>query len=132
MSDKPTSDLRRCMRSAPRIATPCCRRSFWSCCGRSGCNAGREVGCSRTGAEVDAAEKVGRELAASQRKTFAALIIEYKDSDAYKMPTVDAQRSPPEASCTIIVTDANVLVGKIYSRMPVVLDDANVGRWRSA
>lgn len=35
--------------------------------------------------EVDAAEKIGRELAAGKRKTFAALIIEYKDSDAYKL-----------------------------------------------
>jgi hypothetical protein len=35
--------------------------------------------------EVDAAEKVGRELAAGKRKTFAALITEYKESDAYKL-----------------------------------------------
>jgi hypothetical protein len=35
--------------------------------------------------EVDAAEKVGRELATGQRKTFATLIDEYKDSDAYKI-----------------------------------------------
>jgi hypothetical protein len=35
--------------------------------------------------EVDSAEKVGRELAAGRRKTFAALITEYKDSDAYKV-----------------------------------------------
>jgi hypothetical protein len=35
--------------------------------------------------EVDAAEKVGRELAAGKPKTFAALITEYKESDAYKL-----------------------------------------------
>jgi hypothetical protein len=39
------------------------------------------------------------------------------------------QPSPPEASCTIIVTDANALAGKIHNRMPAVLDDADVGRW---
>jgi len=35
--------------------------------------------------EVDAAEKIGREVAAGERKTFAALIAEYKESDAYKV-----------------------------------------------
>jgi putative SOS response-associated peptidase YedK len=46
------------------------------------------------------------------------------------LPAVTAQPSPPEASRTIIVTDANALVGKIHSRVPVVLGDADVGRWR--
>jgi putative SOS response-associated peptidase YedK len=31
-----------------------------------------------------------------------------------------------------LVTDADALAGKIHNRMPVVLDDADVGQWRSA
>jgi hypothetical protein len=42
--------------------------------------------------QVDAAEKVGQELAAGQRKTFAALIAEYKDSDAYKLGLGEGSR----------------------------------------
>jgi putative SOS response-associated peptidase YedK len=34
-------------------------------------------------------------------------------------------------SCTIIVTDANVLTGVIHNRMPVVLDNADIRRWLS-
>lgn len=30
---------------AARTATPCSRRSCWSCCGPGGCNAGRAAGC---------------------------------------------------------------------------------------
>jgi hypothetical protein len=33
------------------------------------------------------------------------------------------------ASCTIIVTDANELTRSIHDRMPVVLDQADIGRW---
>jgi hypothetical protein len=32
---------------AARIGMPCCRHSFFRCCAHGGCNAGREVGCSR-------------------------------------------------------------------------------------
>jgi putative SOS response-associated peptidase YedK len=32
-------------------------------------------------------------------------------------------------SCTIIVTDANALTGTVHDRMPVVLDNADIGRW---
>lgn len=32
-------------------------------------------------------------------------------------------------SCTIIVTDANALTGAIHNRMPVVLDNADIGAW---
>jgi predicted DNA-binding ribbon-helix-helix protein len=42
--------------------------------------------------EVDAADKMGRKLAMGQRKTFAALIDEYKDSDAYKSGSVRGAR----------------------------------------
>jgi putative SOS response-associated peptidase YedK len=35
---------------------------------------------------------------------------------------------PPVVSCTIIVTDANALTRPIHDRMPVVLDEANIGR----
>src|SRR5262249_39096199 len=42
--------------------------------------------------EVDAAQKVGREVAAGKRKTFAALIIEYKESDAYKLVLGEGSR----------------------------------------
>jgi putative SOS response-associated peptidase YedK len=37
----------------------------------------------------------------------------------------------PVTSCTIIVTDANALTRPIHDRMPVVLRDANIGRWLS-
>jgi hypothetical protein len=32
---------------------PCFRRSFWSCCGRGGCNADRGAGCSRARIRCD-------------------------------------------------------------------------------
>jgi putative SOS response-associated peptidase YedK len=32
-------------------------------------------------------------------------------------------------SCTIIVTDANELTRPIHDRMPVVLDEADIGPW---
>jgi len=32
-------------------------------------------------------------------------------------------------SCTIVVTDANVLTRPVHDRMPVVLDNADIGPW---
>jgi putative SOS response-associated peptidase YedK len=32
-------------------------------------------------------------------------------------------------SCTMIITNANALTGAIHNRMPVVLNDADIGRW---
>ena len=47
--------------------------------------------------------------------------------DRWKNPETGAS----VLSCTIIVTDANALTRPIHDRMPVVLDNANIGRWLS-
>jgi putative SOS response-associated peptidase YedK len=45
--------------------------------------------------------------------------------DRWKNP----ETGEPVISCTIIVTDANALTRPIHDRMPVVLDEANIGPW---
>ena len=45
--------------------------------------------------------------------------------DRWKNP----ETGEPMTSCTIVVTDANVLTRPIHDRMPVVLDKANIGPW---
>jgi hypothetical protein len=42
--------------------------------------------------QIDAAERLGRELAYGKRKTFAALITEYKESDAYQLVLGEGSR----------------------------------------
>ncbi len=65
--------------------------------------------------EVDAAEKIGRELAAGKRKTFAALIIEYKDSDAYKLVLGEGVR---KATTSILRTFALAWVVRSWPHSP--------------
>src|SRR5215831_9207262 len=45
--------------------------------------------------------------------------------DRWKNP----ETGEPVISCTVIVTDANELTRAIHDRMPVVLDQADIGRW---
>ena len=45
--------------------------------------------------------------------------------DRWKNP----ESGEPIISCTIIVTDANDLTRPIHGRMPVVLDQADIGPW---
>src|SRR5215510_11783055 len=45
--------------------------------------------------------------------------------DRWKNP----ETGEPVISCTIIVTDANELTGRIHDRMPVVLDKADIRPW---
>jgi len=45
--------------------------------------------------------------------------------DRWKNP----ETGEPIISCTIIVTNANELTRPIHDRMPVVLDEANIGPW---
>jgi hypothetical protein len=45
--------------------------------------------------------------------------------DRWKNP----ETGEPITSCTIIVTHANALTRAIHDRMPVVLDNADIGRW---
>jgi len=47
--------------------------------------------------------------------------------DRWKNP----ENGEPIMSCTIIVTDANLLTRPIHDRMPVILDEADFGPWLS-
>jgi hypothetical protein len=83
---------------------------------------------------VEAAQKNWRRLDGNNQ--LPKLILGVKFADGTEVVTKPANRQRTTvAACGlvyVIVTDANALAGKIHNRKPVVLDDADVRRWRSA
>ena len=66
------------------------------------------------------------------RQPFA---VRNRDGAPFTMAGVwDRWRSPDERwviSCAILTTDANAMMAPIHDRMPVIVDEANWGRWLS-
>src|SRR6266853_2137784 len=53
----------------------------------------------------------------------------FNDTATTEIYTLSLHDALPIISCTIIVTDANDLTRPIHGRMPVVLDQADIGPW---